>query len=374
MSSVDELAYVGKKSRAYLNTRQAIAYNDHREDILTWLSEEYENSAGEELSELTVENYAYRLDRFYRFVWDQLGEYTIQISHEHADAYVEMLADDELTKRTGEPYSNEHKRKEVNALTKLFDWHAETRNGQLWDHDHSFPNEEYNRSDIFELSEWRTLRESVLSYGSIPSYKGLSPTERDRWKGYLAQKLGKKKREVSPSDWDEVNMSWKITSLVWTAMDAGLRPCEITRAKLHWLRLDKQTLFIPKEESSKNRDNWEIALQPETADALRRWTRQRQNQTKYDDSEHIWLNRKGNPYNSGTLNYLLDNLLENAGIAQQNRKLTWYSIRRSLATHIVDKGDLSQAKAQLRHKRLETTIGYVESTTESRRDILAQLG
>jgi hypothetical protein len=95
----------------------------------------------------------------------------------------------------------------------------------------------------------------------------------DGWRAHLDQRLGKPKTDVTPDDWARVNRSW------------------------------------------------EIALEPRTVDALRRWLDERETYPKYDDSDAIWLNRKGNPHNSGTLTCLLDKLCAEAGIDRENRDL-----------------------------------------------------
>lgn len=106
---------------------------------------------------------------------------------------------------------------------------------------------------------------------------------------------------------------------------------------------------------------------------LNRWKKQRSSLSKYDESEHLWLNREGNPYNSKTLNYLLDNLLEEAGIEQDDRRLTWTSIRRSTGTYLAYIEGLQLAKEQLRHKSLQATLIYVEIPVEAGRNALDQL-
>lgn len=116
--------------------------------------------------------------------------------------------------------------------------------------------------------------------------------------------------EVSPADWERVSTSWKVPSLVWTALDCGLRPIEVERSHEGWIRLEKGVLHIPKREASKNRDNWESALQQRTVEALDRWLDERDNYGKYDGSDAIWLNRQSNPYTSRTLNDLLDKLVQ----------------------------------------------------------------
>ncbi len=87
----------------------------------------------------------------------------------------------------------------------------------------------------------------------------------------------------------------------------------------------------------------------------------------------MWLNQKGNPYTSKTLNYLLDKLLDDAGIDQENRKLTWYSIRHSTGTYVQNESDLATAASVLRHKDLRSTRVYTHPPSEAKRKVLESI-
>ena len=154
------------------------------------------------------------------------------------------------------------------------------------------------------------------------------------------------------------------------AIDSGFRPVGIHRANVGWLRLEKGVLTVPTEDLVKDGDQNEVAVTDRTVTALDRWLDERKNYPKYDDTDALWLNRKGNHYNSDTLNYLLNNLCEEAGIDQQNRNISWYSIRHSVGTYLVSEGSLAEAQAQLRHKNPETTMKYASPSPEERRDTL----
>ena len=375
MTADDDLEFVTEKSRSYLNPRQAVDYNDHRKRLVEWLHTEAKDpDRGEGLAERTAGNYASRLDKFYRWVWEEFEGYTTQITHEHADEYVDQLANDDLRKDDGEPYSPAHKRKETDALEKLFEWRARELGGERWEPSVTFSETSSKPPDVFSKAERAKLREAALEIDSIPAYNGVTLEERDRWKAHLAQKLGKPKSEVKPADWERINTSWKIPSLIWTALDAGLRPIEIERSRLSWLRLEKGAIHIPKKEAAKNREHWEIALQSRTVEALERWLDERENYSKYDGRDNIWLNRLGNPYKSKSLNYLLDDLCDTAGIDQENRDIKWYSIRHSTGTYMTNEGDISQAKEQLRHKSIDSTMRYTHPPIEDRRDTLDEIG
>lgn len=375
MPELSELENVSKPSFKQLNPRQALTYDQHVGDLREWLRTQGKNpTESKGYSSDATTNYLHRLDQFYRWVWSDRGGYTTRVTHEMADEYVKSLSNDDITTDTGDAYSESSKRKMKNALEALFRWHAETRDGDPWDSPVTFRDGHHQPADEFTKGERRRLRETALEYDTIPAYNDLSPEERDRWKSYLAQRLGKPKEEVVPDDWDRVNRSWKIPALITVTLDAGLRPCEIEEASTSWLRLEKGELHIPKEDSAKNRGNWKVTLLPETCNMLERWLDQRENHIKYDGRDELWLNRQGNPYNSGSLNTILDNLCEAAGIDTTNRRIVWYSFRHSLGTHMVDDGNLAQAKEQLRHKSLSSTLKYKRPSHDERRDTLNQIG
>lgn len=66
----------------------------------------------------------------------------------------------------------------------------------------------------------------------------------------------------------------------------------------HWIDTENGVLRIPKEDSSKNRDNWVVGLCEQTSEMLARWLDQRETYDKYADTDAIWLTREGNPYQS----------------------------------------------------------------------------
>jgi hypothetical protein len=57
-------------------------------------------------------------------------------------------------------------------------------------------------------------------------------------------------------------------------------------------------LRIPREESSKNHENWTVSLTDRTTTALERWLDERENYGRYDDTDALWLTTRGNPYAS----------------------------------------------------------------------------
>jgi len=123
-----------------------------------------------------------------------------------------------------------------------------------------------------------------------------------------------------------------------------LRPIEVERSTVSWIDTDNDVLRIPKEASSKNRDNWVVGLRERTSQGLQRWLDARNAYTKYDYTDAIWLTRKANPYDTSSLRYLLRNLCEIADIDTEHRQMSWCAIRHSVGTYMTREEDLAATK------------------------------
>jgi integrase len=267
-------------------------------------------------------------------------------------------------------HSEKYKANMLCALKTYFKWREED-----WGPEFNFNPDDgaSNPREYLTRDERKVIRDVALEYGSIPSYSNLSSDNRDKWKTHLAQRLRKPKDEITREDWQRAN-SWKIPSIVWVSLDAGLRPVEVERATVDWVDIENQVLRIPKEESSKNTDNWVVALRSRTVKALEMWLNERENYSKYDNENTIWLTREGNPYQSQSLRYLLHNLCEEANIPINNRKMSWYAIRHSTGTGMANERGLAAAQQQLRHKSQQTTMKYDQAPVEDRKEALDNMG
>nr|WP_256405478.1 site-specific integrase [Haloplanus ruber] len=256
----------------------------------------------------------------------------------------------------------------------LFKWRHHESGTSQWEPSLKFSEDSSNHPrDYLTEREREKIRDAALEYGSVPSYANQTPLERDRWKRYLAQRFEKPKSEITPEDWDRAN-GWKIPSLVWTSLDAGLRPVEVSRASTSWVEPENCLLRIPKQESSKSQDNWVVGLTEQTSLFLERWLEEREAYSKYDDTNALWLTREQNTFSSQSLKYILTQLCELAGIETETRQMSWYSIRHSLGTYMTREEDLAATQAQLRHKSVETTMKYDQAPVEDRRNALDRMG
>lgn len=357
--------YIRDATLEELQHRQRLDFVSEMECFFQWLVT-YGNKLnpndpeGHERS--TAENYLKRLSRMFPVFWRQNGRYTLQFTKEMGDWYVSQLRDDAIVKGNSQPYSSSSKRKQICALLNFYRFRWDRREGPNWEPFTLFYSDGGSRvADPIELDERPLIREAALEYKTVKRYNNCSPEERDRIRAELAQRLGKPKDDVTKADWTEVNRCWKWPSIILMGLDTALRPIEVKRAKMSWLKLSVPRIEIPKEDAAKNSETWEVPITERTARALRQWKRQRSALPKYDDTNKIWLTREGNPYSSGPLSRNLRRIMDEADIEYSDRDISWYSLRHSLATHLAMKTDnIEEVRQQMRHKHLESTLGYID--------------
>jgi integrase len=241
----------------------------------------------------------------------------------------------------------------MEALLRYSAWLTRRFDRDEWEFSWSFQSGGGNNAprDFLSRKERRLIREAALEKDGTPTY------------GIEAGELP-----------DAQAGSWKFTSLVWTSLDAGLRPVEVANAKTSWADTQNQVLRIPREDSAKNEGNWTVSLTDRTTTALDRWLEERDEHPRYNGMEALWLTRKGNPYGSNELRRLLHDLCDRAGIEYEDRSMSWYTIRHSVGTLMTDQRDLAATKAQLRHKNPKTTMKYDAVPPEARREALDKMG
>lgn len=367
-NKVDGIPLVTKEANEYLNPKQEITYREHRRELAEWMLVLGKNpEKAEGYSHSTVETRMNRLDLFYRFVWDRESRYVQDITTEHADQWMRWLA--------RKDYKESSKCQYQKSAHTLFKWkRCERGSDEEWEPEieYSDPSTSYQPRDYLTGKDRRRMREAAMEYGSVPHYNSITPEERDRWKTYLAQLFQKPKDQVTKKDFLEAN-SFKYTSMIYTALDAGLRPCEIERAQIRWVDTDNQVLRIPREEASKNRKNWIVAVKPETASILERWKEERANKEKYDGRSALWLTKYGNRYNKDSFRTVFRNVAEEAGLDLENRDLTPYSIRHSTGNYVSDEADLATVAKQLRHKSKRSSEKYTHSSVEQQVDAVNRM-
>lgn len=358
-----------------LNPREQVVLQTHLAKAKSWMLSYGKNPENKDgLKQSTVGNYLSRIDQAFRICWSVEDQITLRLQPTHLSRIVRKLDDDEVTQNGDEPYAPSSKRKMIDALRKYAQFKEFSMGEEAWESPRSITEESHRQPDEFTLEERQQLREAALRLDSLRTYSDCSPDQRERLRIYLSQSYGIPIEDVTPAFWEEHNNSWEIPSLVTVSLDAGLRPDEVGSARVEWTRPDKRSLYIPREQSTKNREHWDVALRDDTSDILRRWLEQRTHLEKYDGSDRLWLTRESNPWSSDSLNHLLGRLCAEAEIPTDNRRIVWTSIRHSVGEHMTEKGSVSQAKEQLRHKSIESTLKYTAPSLERRRKSLDQMG
>lgn len=341
------------------HNRASQDYATWKRGFLEWLVTEGKKPARlEGYSPSVVRQTSYKTDQIMRWLWGQRG-YTTELTPDDADALMQYLG-------RHSPYGDGNLLNFVKTIKRIFAYHNTEKGADHdWECEYELDDGGVTNRDYFRKDEFRPLYEASLNHGAVKNYRSCSIEERDKLKAALAQRFEIPKEQVGPETFDRAN-TFKIPSIVSVSLDMGLRPVEVERATVDWVNLDNATLDIPKEESSKNEENWQCSLSRNSVRALDQWLDERESYEKYEYSNALWLNKKKNPYTSKSLNYLLDQLIEEAGIKAAGRALSWYSIRHGVATVWADEENIQHAQQQLRHKKVETTRGYAHSSAEVR--------
>jgi integrase len=351
------------KALADLHGRAESDYESWKREFLNWLYHEGKKpDRGEGFASGTIRKTSYHTGQILRWLWGERG-YTTELGPDDADKLMRELG-------RHSTYTDSNLNNIVKTIKRLFSYYNHEKGKAInWECNYELSEPEVTNRDYFKKEEFRPLYEAALNHGAVKHYNNCTADERNRLKAHLAQRFEKPKDEVTPDDFERAN-SFKIPSLVATSLDMGLRPIEVARATTDWVNLDNAALEIPADESSKNSDNWECVLSNNAVRSLRKWLDERASYEKYDATNKLWLNKRGNPYRSQSLNYLLRNLIEEAGIEPAGRDLTFYSIRHGVATIWADEEDIQDAREQLRHEQVETTLGYSHSSTNKRHNVV----
>jgi integrase len=367
---IPDLEFIGDGTTAVLTYQQQILFADIWNEFLEYLrTEGRDPDRHKGYAESSVRPTARRTLQVYQHQWES-GQAVLELTTRHADDFVDKLNKDEIRTNCDKEYTEGSKRKFVNALSAYFryleiDWMPPVQFGS---------NENTLSSDPLTKQERERLLTAACEYKSPPNYKNVTPEERDRWNAQIAQSHGVEKEEIGPQDWEQLQRDWKIPSLISTALDLGARAALIGRLHTGLVSLKGGHIEIPPEIAVKNNGYWKGEISSRTVKLLEKWLPQRQNTVKYDDTDRLWLNRAGNPYDAGSLNTLIENLLEEAEIKQSDRKLTWHSIRHSTGMYVyAETEDLGYVAEVLRQQSLASARQYAHPTPESKTDLIESI-
>jgi integrase len=337
-------------------------YKEERIKFIDWAIKEGKNPEKKMgYAESTMEPRSYRVDRFYRFVWEFEGEFTTDLKLRHAKKYVELISQADS--------SRNHKCECFKAVRTLYKWLSCERGLEEFGMENPFSSSRTSSPpDVLSLKEYQKVRKAAHEYGRIPT-SDLSDEEIDERKTELSQRFGVKKDELCIDDL----RSWKVPSMVEVSLEAGLRPCEVKEARTGWIDHSNQMLKIPIDESSKNRNYWSVVLTDKAYDTLSKWLEERGEDETYDGTDRIWLTGDENPFESKSLRDKIRRLFEVAGIDKNSRKVSWYIFRHTVGTYASESGNLEHARVQLRHRSEDTTKRYAHPPSESRKKVMEEI-
>ncbi len=336
------------------------------------MSEGKNQRKGRGLSLSYATNMCRRLDHLHRYKLTYLesSDQTV-ITTDEADELLSLLENDKIKKRSGDTYAPGAKRKFKDALVKYQEWRYDKEELQgEWDPPTTFSDDRSSQTTArtFTLEELGRLFEAAEEYKSLPSYYDVSEEQQEKIDALVAQRLSIPKEEVTVKDRQRADFSTKYRALILVSYDAGLTPKEIQRATKDWFYPKRQLLKIPTEHATKEREKETVALSDAACEALSKWIQERRHLKQYDGRTELWLNREGNPYESGPLCHLLRQVCEEASISgDDNDPIRWYSLRRTMAEHTKTQGGLEEASDQLRHSRLDTTQEEYPNTVPGKR-------
>jgi integrase len=362
-TDLENLPIVTDQSAVQLADRHELLYRDHREKLARWAITMGKNpKRADGYAPITVKQRLFRLDRFYRFVWDEHDTFTIDVGTAEADNWMRHLAKTDNTQTYNAACQK--------AVKMLFKWRRDEYGEAIhWDPVITFSSNTSSTASrhYFDLDILKRLAQASIEFDALPSPHSVDAAKRDEIESYLAMRFGKAKREITREDWERAD-SWKTAAMIHITIDAGLRNKEVADAKVGWIDWDAKALRIPADDAVKSGEPWDAALREQTVTMLERWVRERELYDKYDDSDQLFLTRYGNPYNSKALNRLLDRLCEAANVDAE--QASWYSFRRSMVTHLQSRAGHKGTQLQARHKSPETTMRYDQAPLESRRKAL----
>lgn len=140
----------------------------------------------------------------------------------------------------------------------------------------------------------------------------------------------------------------------------GLRASEVGLLRTYDVDFERMKIFIRR---VKGGISGEQLMKHDEIKALRAYLRARR-----DNSDILFISRRGSPIDRRTLDRLMKRYCEMAGIPRE--KAHFHSLRHSIAVHMLDAGaDVIFVKDLLGHKNIQNTLVYSRLTSKRRDEI-----
>lgn len=162
----------------------------------------------------------------------------------------------------------------------------------------------------------------------------------------------------------DVIKSRRDKALFRIAYRHGLRASEVGLLRKSDVDWDRMKIYVHR---LKGGLSGEQIMDTDEVRELRSYLRQRK-----DNSEILFLSKKGNPIGARQLNYLMRIYCEETGIPKE--KSHFHSLRHSIGVHLMDAGaDVLFVRDILGHKNIQNTLIYAQITSVRRDEIHRQL-
>lgn len=171
-------------------------------------------------------------------------------------------------------------------------------------------------------------------------------------------------QEANTQKQEALNHQDKILLTIYYG--CGLRRTEGINISIDDINFDTRVLHVKKGKNSKQRL---IPFNKTTAKTLQDWVYEYRTILVKDKAEHkLFINRYGKPLTGGTLNYRLQNIINQSdNIKLKEKTITLHSLRHSIATHLLANGmDIQKVQRFLGHSSLETTQIYTHLLEEQK--------
>lgn len=153
--------------------------------------------------------------------------------------------------------------------------------------------------------------------------------------------------------------------IIYTLLTCGLRAKEFCMLKWNKIQFDSKLIYI---DEGQKTDPGSVGINEGLAKVILQYKEKLLALGEYNPNGFFVLNNKGKPFSYQQLSKLLEKLGKKAGIEE---KVTPHMLRYSMARLLYEGGaNLLEIQKQLRHKKLTTTLRYINPDVEKRDEII----
>lgn len=184
---------------------------------------------------------------------------------------------------------------------------------------------------------------------------------------YLTEKEFKKLIKAIEKTKDTDNGKyWMRDKLIFLlAFECGLRATEVGNLKKEDFNSSANELYCRRLKGSNNNT---IRLSKNTSNLLKRYIKENPN-----DTEYIFISRKGNQITKFTLNKLCKKYFELAKLPED--KSHFHTIKHTAGVYLAEQGlDIKEVQYMLGHKKVDNTMIYFQFTTKQQEELYRKLG